>query len=66
MQKSEKQFLETMNTYIKVTQSRLRDGRIIDANEELTVMEMMTRQRIAEIDPGAKALKKLAEGENDG
>ena len=50
MQKTEKQFLETLNTYIKVTQSRLRDGRIIDAHDELGLIEVMIDQRRQEVE----------------
>ena len=45
----ERDFLETLQTYIKVTQARLRDGRIIDANEELQIIEKMISQRKEEV-----------------
>lgn len=45
----ERDFLETLQTYVKVTQARLRDGRIIDANEELQIIEKMISQRKDEV-----------------
>lgn len=47
--KHERDFLETLQTYVKVTQARLRDGRIIDAHEELQIIEKMISQRKEEV-----------------
>lgn len=47
--KTEKEHLDTMETYIKVTMSRLRDGRIIDGYKELETMLAMTSNRKMEI-----------------
>ena len=47
--KTEKEHLDTMETYIKVTMSRLRDGRIIDGYKELETMLAMTTNRKMEI-----------------
>ena len=57
MARSEKEFLNTMQTYIMVTQDRLRGGRIIDANEELNLMLTMTRQRLQEVEGTAPWIK---------
>lgn len=70
MARTEKDFLNTFETYIKVTKDRLKDGRIIDAYDELSVMQTMVAQRIAEVegkavwvtmDPGVTDLDALAE-----
>lgn len=45
----ERDFLETLQTYVKVTQARLMDGRIIDAHEELQIIEKMISQRKEEV-----------------
>lgn len=50
MARTEKDFLNTFETYIKVTKDRLKDGRIIDAYDELSVMQTMVAQRIAEVE----------------
>ena len=50
MARTEKDFLNTLETYIKVTKDRLKDGRIIDAYDELSVMQTMVAQRIAEVE----------------
>lgn len=42
--------MNTLDTYIKVTKDRLKDGRIIDAYDELAVMQVMAEQRIKEIE----------------
>ena len=47
--RTEKDFLNTLETYVKITQDRLRDGRIIDAHEELGLIELMIEQRQQEI-----------------
>ena len=47
--KTEKEHLDTMETYIKVTMARLRDGRIIDGYKELETMLTMTTHRKLEI-----------------
>lgn len=62
--RTEKEFLNTLDTYIKVTIDRLKDGRIIDAHEELTVMLKMTEQRVAEVEgkaPWAQKANELGE-----
>ena len=68
MARTEKDFLNTIETYVKVTQARLRDGRIIDANEELQFIEKMISQRKDEVNGTAawenireKALKEMME-----
>ncbi len=50
MARTEKDFLNTFETYIKVTKDRLKDGRIIDAYDELSIMQTMVAQRIAEVE----------------
>lgn len=62
--KTEKEHLDTMETYIKVTMSRLRDGRIIDGYKELETMLAMTTNRKMEIAGTAPWIDK--EGEDDG
>lgn len=56
----ERDFLETLQTYVKVTQARLKDGRIIDAHEELQVIEKMISQRKEEVN-GTAAWESIAE-----
>ena len=53
MARTEKEFLNTMETYIKITQDRLKDGRIIDAHDELGTMLKMTQQRLREVEGDA-------------
>lgn len=53
MARTEKEFLNTMETYIKITQDRLKDGRIIDAHDELGTMLKMTQQRLREVEGNA-------------
>ena len=50
MARTEKDFLNTLETYIKITQDRLRDGRIIDAHDELGLIEVMIDQRRQEVE----------------
>ena len=47
--KTEKEFLERLDTYIKVTMSRLRDGRIIDGYNELDMLLSMVKDRKLEL-----------------
>ena len=68
----ERDFLETLQTYVKVTQSRLRDGRIIDANEELQIIEKMISQRKEEVNGTAaweiireKAIREMMEEQEE-
>lgn len=56
MARTEKDFLNTMETYVKITHDRLRDGRIIDTHEELDLIEKMINQRQQEITGKAKWL----------
>lgn len=56
--KTEKEHLDTMETYIKVTMSRLRDGRIIDGYKELETMLAMTTNRKLEITGNAPWIDK--------
>lgn len=58
--KHERDFLETLQTYVKVTQARLRDGRIIDAHEELQIIEKMISQRKEEVN-GTAAWESIRE-----
>ena len=62
--KTEKEHLDTMETYIKVTMARLRDGRIIDGYRELETMLAMTTDRKMEIAGKAPWIDK--EKENNG
>ena len=62
--KTEKEHLDTMETYIKVTMARLRDGRIIDGYKELETMLTMTTHRKLEITGKAPWIDK--EEENNG
>ena len=48
--RTEKDFLNTLETYVKITQDRLRDGRIIDAHDELGLIEVMIDQRRQEVE----------------
>ena len=56
MARTEKDFLNTLKTYVKITHDRLRDGRIIDTHEELDLIEKMINQRQQEITGKAKWL----------
>ena len=67
MARTEKDFLNTLETYIKITQDRLRDGRIIDAHDELGLIGTMIDQRRQEVegtapwDKSGREVKKQAE-----
>lgn len=54
--RTEKDFLNTLETYVKITHDRLRDGRIIDTHDELQLIETMIGQRLQEIAGKAKWL----------
>lgn len=58
MARTEKDFLNTLETYVKITQDRLRDGRIIDAHDELGLIEVMIDQRRQEVE-GTAAWEKI-------
>ena len=58
MSRTEKDFLNTLETYVKITQDRLRDGRIIDAHDELGLIEVMIEQRRQEVE-GTAAWEKI-------
>lgn len=60
MARTEKDFLNTLETYVKITQDRLRDGRIIDAHEEVELMLTMVNQRIQEVE-GTAPWEKIRE-----
>lgn len=60
MARTEKDFLNTLETYVKITQDRLRDGRIIDAHDELGLIEIMIDQRRQEVE-GAAPWEKIRE-----
>lgn len=60
MTRTEKDFLNTLETYVKITQDRLRDGRIIDAHEELGLIEVMIDQRRQEVE-GTASWDKIQE-----
>ena len=60
MARTEKDFLNTLETYIKITQDRLRDGRIIDAHDELGLIEVMIDQRRQEVE-GTAPWEKIQE-----
>lgn len=42
----ERQYLETMERYIKAAMSKAKEGRIIDCYDQLAVMKMMTKNRL--------------------
>ena len=50
MARTEKDFLNTLETYVKITQDRLGNGRIIDAYDELGLIEVMIDQRRQEVE----------------
>lgn len=58
MARTEKDFLNTLETYVKITQDRLRDGRIIDAHDELGLIEVMIDQRRQEVEGTAAWVQK--------
>ena len=60
MARTEKEFLNTLETYVKITQDRLRDGRIIDAHDELGLIEVMIDQRRQEVE-GTAAWEQVRE-----
>lgn len=60
MARTEKDFLNTLETYLKITADRLRDGRIIDAHEEVELMLTMVNQRIQEVE-GTASWDKIQE-----
>jgi hypothetical protein len=60
MARTEKDFLNTLETYVKITQDRLRDGRIIDAHDELGLIETMIDQRRQEVE-GTAPWEKIRE-----
>ena len=60
MARTEKDFLNTLETYVKITQDRLRDGRIIDAHDELQIIEKMISQRKDEVN-GTAAWENIRE-----
>lgn len=60
MARTEKDFLNTLETYVKITQDRLRDGRIIDAHDELGLIEVMIDQRRQEVE-GTAPWEKIQE-----
>lgn len=60
MARTEKDFLNTLETYVKITQDRLRDGRIIDAHDELGLIEVMIDQRRQEVE-GTAAWERIQE-----
>lgn len=59
MARTEKDFLNTLETYVKITQDRLRDGRIIDAHDELGLIETMIDQRRQEVEGTAAWVQKV-------
>lgn len=63
MARTEKDFLNTLETYVKITQDRLRDGRIIDAHDELGLIEIMIDQRRQEVEGTAPWEKIRAKAE---
>ena len=60
MARTEKDFLNTLETYVKIAQDRLRDGRIIDAHDELGLIETMIDQRRQEVE-GTAPWEKIQE-----
>ena len=45
----ERQYLETMERYIKAAMSKAKEGRIIDCYDQLAVMKMMTKNRLKSV-----------------